>query len=171
MLRSTDPAGVQQEIWRRSPPIRRCGAPWSPRSNTVPASTRTAPASPPPCTLPRPAHPGRQHHRRRRPHRRHRPGRPRRPAPAPTAPHQRAQGQIPALALQQERPVPARTQHSDHRPERHHQRTGNERRDTQPTLRGVMEFVAAPRERWGVPRHSDSSRPTYFPVCKIRCWR
>ena len=83
-----------------------------------------------PAHRPRPAHPGRQHHRRRRPHRRHRPGRPRRPAPAPTAPHQRAQGQIPALALQQERPVPARTQHSDHRPERHHQRTGNERRDT-----------------------------------------
>ena len=42
----------------------------------------------------------------------------------------RPQGQIPALALQQERPLPARTQHTDHRRGRHHQRPRTERHDT-----------------------------------------
>jgi hypothetical protein len=53
----------------------------------------------------RPARQGRKrHHRRHRPGRRHRPRGPGRPAPTPTAAHQRPQGQIPAVPLQQEGP-------------------------------------------------------------------
>ena len=72
----------------------------------------------------------RQRHRRHRPPRPHRHRGPRRAAPTATVPHQRPKGQIPAVALQQERPLPARTQHTDHRPDHDHHRPRTETRDT-----------------------------------------
>jgi hypothetical protein len=78
----------------------------------------------------RPAHQRRPPGPRHRPRRPHRRSRPRRPAPTPAASYQRPQGQIPAVALQQKGPLPARTQHADHQHHRHHQRPRTQTRDT-----------------------------------------
>ena len=131
VLRSTDPAGLAQEMWALLTVYQALRRAMVTAVESQPGTDPTGPASPPRCTppatcSPRPTASCRHH----RPGRRDRQRRPRRPAPAPTAPHQRPQGQITTLALQQERPVPARTQHPDHQPRSHHQRTRCRRCDT-----------------------------------------
>ena len=131
VLRSTDPAGLKQEMWALLTVYQAL------RRAMVTAVESRPGTDPDRASFATALHTARDLLTQAanitddgRPHRRYRSCRPRRPAPAPTGPHQRAQGQITALAVQQERPVPARTQHPDHRTERHHRRPRNERLDT-----------------------------------------
>ena len=109
VLRSTDPAGLEQEMWALLTVYQALRRAMVTAVESRPAPTRTGPASPPPSKPPRICWST--------------------PSTSPTTPtssaasatpswptcshpattHQRAQGQIPAIALQQERPLPART--------------------------------------------------------------
>ena len=123
VLRSGDPAGLEQELWAllaRCQALRRAmvtAIETRPRHRSRPGRLHHRPANRHPD-----AHPGRRRPRQpRQPGRPDRPRRPEQPAPAPAAPRQRPQGQIPAIPLEQHRPAPARPQHSDHQPDHHGQ--------------------------------------------------
>ncbi|HUO39780.1 MAG TPA: hypothetical protein VMU34_18935, partial [Mycobacterium sp.] len=104
VLRSADPAGLNRNCGPCSPLPG--AAPSHGHRHRIPPRHRPGPGQlhhrPP--NHQRPAGQRRQRDRRHRSRRPHRPSRASRPAPATTATQQRPQGQIPALALQQERP-------------------------------------------------------------------
>ena len=126
VLRSGDPAGLEQEIWALLALYQALRRAMVTAVESVPGTdpdraSFTIALETAKQTLTRGR---RRRHRRRRPHRPHRPGRPGRPAPAPPPTGQRPQGQIPAVPLEQGRPAPAPAQHPGDRPDRHRQRPG-----------------------------------------------
>ena len=121
VLRSKDPAGLEQEIWALLTLYQALRREMVTAAETVPGTDPDRAS----FTIALQTAIDTVTRSRRRHHQRHpgtwpdRPLRPGRPAPAPPAPGQRPQGQIPALPLEQSRPAPPRAQHPGHR-DRHH---------------------------------------------------
>ena len=121
VLRSKDPAGLEQEIWALLTLYQALRREMVTAAETVPGTDPDRAS----FTIALQTAIEHRHRSQRRHHQRHpgtwpdRPLRPGRPAPAPPAPGQRPQGQIPALPLEQSRPAPPRAQHPGHR-DRHH---------------------------------------------------
>jgi hypothetical protein len=145
VLRSEDPAGLQQEIWALL-------ALYQALRRAMVTAVETIPGTDPDRasftialeTAQRHADRGcRRGHRRRGPHRPHRPRRPGRPAPAPPPARQHPQGQILAIPMEQGRPAPASAQHPGNRYDCHGQgpRSGGSIRDTP---RPVLDRHARP---------------------------
>ena len=149
VLRSGDPAGLQQEVWALLALYQALRRAMVTAVETVPGTDPDRASFTIALELPPDPDPGRRRdHRHRRPHRTHRPGRPEQPAATTPSPGQRPEDQVPAITLEQSRPAPPLPQHPGHHDHHHSHRT----RHSTPG-RDTPSPVLDPHTRPLTPRH------------------